>query len=325
MFTLPRTLTVQSARAKPKAPRAPPPQNPWTRQGKKEVFIDPRNDEDLKELLEGYEIENKSLEYPLSVRIDQYKSEDDSYPRKYVSMFVLNTEKGKIVSPTLNALMDKLDQQQLKLKDKDNLETPYALYANDKVLEFQYLKGQYKKLTKDQKERYSELKKTLREISPIPEEEPEENIPNATLANALRQSEAALTQAKTLTQTRKQQNEEHAEIESLTNRIARLTGKAPTPSPSGSLPFNLSTDPQLAALRAKVAATLKAATPPDPNALPDGWTEHVDDASGKTYYHRASNDTTQWDRPTAGGKYRRRTRHRRARNNKTRRNKTRKH
>ena len=32
--------------------------------------------------------------------------------------------------------------------------------------------------------------------------------------------------------------------------------------------------------------------------LPAGWTQHVDEASGNTYYHNAANNVSQWERPT---------------------------
>ena len=32
--------------------------------------------------------------------------------------------------------------------------------------------------------------------------------------------------------------------------------------------------------------------------LPQGWTEHIDPASGGYYYHHAVNNLTQWQRPT---------------------------
>ena len=34
-----------------------------------------------------------------------------------------------------------------------------------------------------------------------------------------------------------------------------------------------------------------------PHPLPDGWTEHVDVASGKPYYYNAATNKTTWDRP----------------------------
>ena len=33
-------------------------------------------------------------------------------------------------------------------------------------------------------------------------------------------------------------------------------------------------------------------------ALPEGWVEHVDDATAHLYYHHAKTDTTQWEVPT---------------------------
>lgn len=39
---------------------------------------------------------------------------------------------------------------------------------------------------------------------------------------------------------------------------------------------------------------LASATP----ALPEGWTEHVDDDTGCAYYHNEHTDATQWDFPT---------------------------
>jgi len=51
---------------------------------------------------------------------------------------------------------------------------------------------------------------------------------------------------------------------------------------------------------------VKAAPPPPaapelvvPQGLPDGWVEHFDKDSGKSYYHNASKGVTQWNRPSA--------------------------
>ena len=34
-----------------------------------------------------------------------------------------------------------------------------------------------------------------------------------------------------------------------------------------------------------------------PSTLPDGWTAHQDNSSGRTYYHHAASGTTSWERP----------------------------
>jgi len=47
------------------------------------------------------------------------------------------------------------------------------------------------------------------------------------------------------------------------------------------------------------AAAPAPAAEADPDALPPGWTEHVDPRSGKTYYYNKSTKETSWKKPTA--------------------------
>lgn len=82
-------------------------------------------------------------------------------------------------------------------------------------------------------------------------------------------------------------------------------------------------------LRKVVAAKKGEAAPPPPkrqvlnanNAgrLPKGW-KYVIDEDGDKYYHKASNGTSQWERPSEGGRRRRNTRKNRRSSRKTRRN-----
>lgn len=345
--SFPRALTVASARAPP--PQAAQPQNPWSR-GKLDLYVDPRDhDESLNSMLEGYIRENinkPSPEYPLKIRIDKFKYDarhiknkdkkkkvENSYPRKYVTMFVLDTEKGRVVAPSISSLMDKFDQRQLKRDDDGNLEIQGAVYTNDKVLEYEYLKEGYDNLSEEDKERYEKLVNILKYVSPG---EIKENIPaqpkpkrktRKNLAKTLRESEAAVARAQSLTQQRIQQNAEHASKESLANRIARLTAKGSTQSALSSTTPS-STPTNIEATLAGLRAQYKDLPPPDPRLgiktrvpLPPGWTESVDMSTGKTYYISPDGQTTQWDPPTAGGK---RTRHRK-RHHMRRRNKTKKH
>merc|ERR1712228_676319 len=44
-------------------------------------------------------------------------------------------------------------------------------------------------------------------------------------------------------------------------------------------------------------AQAKPSAGPEARALPPGWTEHVDEASGEKFYHHAATGESSWERP----------------------------
>jgi hypothetical protein len=284
-------------------------------QARIDEVIDPKEDEDLSELLEGYVLEKPDkppLEFPLLVRIDQYKKEsdeanpalkkqyEDAYPRKYVSMFILNTPKGKIVSPTLNALMDKFDQQQLKMKDKDNLKIKHAVYANDKVREFEYLKDIKKSdRTPVQRDRFRILRQTLRDVNPPLEDESEGNEesasekPEQNLEDlAFLKEEAAKLQKQLEARGKKLREAKEHELE----ETRRLTSKLPPGWEEFTNPRTKQTT--YYHTNGRETAYLPTANTPT-QALPPGWKENLDPDSNRIFYSHVDGTGTTWTFPTA--------------------------
>jgi hypothetical protein len=123
----------------------------WLRTGKHDITLDPMADDGIKPLLQGYTKDKEHTTYDLKLRVDQYKhaTEPDKYPKKFVTMFVVDTKKGKVAAPTVEDLMDKLDQQQLRWQSVDGspleLMVHDSLYSNDKVLELEMLEQMEKR------------------------------------------------------------------------------------------------------------------------------------------------------------------------------------
>jgi hypothetical protein len=147
----------------------------WMRTGKHDITLDPMTDVGIGPLLRGYTKDKEDTAYDLKVRVDQYKhaAEPDKYPKKFVTMFVVDTKKGKVAAPTVEDLMDKLDQQQLQRESHTvdgklrELIVQNSLYANDKVLELEYLlkKGS---LTPEETQRLQTLRSLVARSGPAP-------------------------------------------------------------------------------------------------------------------------------------------------------------
>jgi hypothetical protein len=159
----------------------------WMRSGKHHITLDPTTDDGISRLLKGYTLKKKHTEFPLKIRVDEYNSADK--PAKFVTMFSLDTHKGKVEAPTIEDLMDKLDQQQLRWKSvggHPNLFISDSLYANDKVLELEYLVNK-SPLNQQETERLSELRRLLI----ISGESPKPTGPRPTAKNAVAKASAA--------------------------------------------------------------------------------------------------------------------------------------
>lgn len=117
----------------------------WKRAGKYDIYVDPMTDDGIKPLLREYaKVKANKKPSELKVRVDEYKhiTKPNEYPAKYVTIFEVDTKEGKVEAPTIEDLMDKLDQQQLRWQSADgrpNLMVHDALYSNDKILELEML------------------------------------------------------------------------------------------------------------------------------------------------------------------------------------------
>jgi hypothetical protein len=175
-------LTTVMARGKKKSA--------WSRNnqhGQHHIKVDPTTDDSIKPLLKDYTFKKEHKEYPLKVRVDEYTNGDN--PVKFVTMFSLDTSKGKVEAPTIEDLMDKLDQQQLRWQSADghpNLFISDSLYANDKVIELEYLLKKAS-LTAEETKRLTDLRGIIERSG----QESEPTGPRVTLQNAAAKASAA--------------------------------------------------------------------------------------------------------------------------------------
>jgi WW domain len=68
-------------------------------------------------------------------------------------------------------------------------------------------------------------------------------------------------------------------------------------APIGSPPLSSLMSEPMIATPLVAGSTAKSTAPPVPSALPEGWQELVDEASGQVYYYHAENGATTWELP----------------------------